>query len=153
MSGFHDRNIFFLNIFDELPDWFDELSREFSRQGFSLIPINEEQVPEFFRPNYQLPILTVVNKFSGRGIIEGLFKGKFGFFFSQGKMQFFLLSSFRGFDFSIPKKQRKSFVYISLPTDIEPLVAKIIQKLDRSSETAEKWPGGRRNPLPKNVLG
>ena len=136
--------IYFLCIEDQLPESYYRLSREFIKNGFSLIPINLEQLSLFYADNEPLNVICLVGNFEAQSKFKKSVFSRLNYYILNKKINLFHISSFLSEKFV---KKQNNYNYYQLPMPASVLVYNI-KSLCETLSNKKVWPGGKRAKIP-----
>lgn len=137
--------IYFLSIDEELPQNYYKLSKEFLKNGYSLIPIKLDQLAFFYDELEVINLVCCVSNFSSQKKFKKYVLPRLHYYIMNKKINLFHVSSFQAEKFS---KKQPCYFYFSIPTPTSLLVYNIRDLCETLRKEAKVWPGGRRAKIP-----
>lgn len=137
--------IYFLSIEEELPDSYYQLSREFVKSGYSLIPIKLEQLSLFYEDQEELNVICTVGNFEAQSKFKSFVFSRLNYYILNKKINLFHISSFAPEKFS---KKQDNYHFFQLPSPTTVLVYNIKDLCETLKKVTKSWPGGKRAKIP-----
>lgn len=137
--------IYFLCIEDQLPESYYQLSKEFIKNGYSLIPIKLEQLSLFYVDHEALDVICLVGTFEAQTNFKKSVFARLNYYILNKKINLFHISSFVSEKFT---KQQPNYYFYQLPIPSSVLVYNIKEVCETFNKGTKVWPGGKRAKIP-----
>ena len=140
--------VFLLVLGGKLPPNFGTFAAEFSKLNVTLVPIQFDQLVQFFKGQNQIHLMTIVTDLAERKSFDEYLKIRLAFAVKGKLITVHHLTSFGAIDFGPQYSKIPNYFHYSLPLKIDETSSQIVAKYRQMRDNEEKWPGGKRGRLP-----
>jgi hypothetical protein len=139
--------LFFLQLADELPDFFFSIAEQLSQYNICLVPVRAKELSEL-SSGVKQHVVTFVPNFDSLKRLCEIRKRYLDFALSSSKFVLYDISSFGPISIAHKLHRLKNYNHYYLPVGTKAVAAQILTNVYEERKIAKKWPGGRRAKLP-----
>jgi hypothetical protein len=146
-NGVNTDVVFILKQEDSLPDYFEQLSLEFSRLHVKLIPVTLDQLQQFFNGKDKIHLIVLTRSKKEMNYFVNRVRPIMNYVLKTNLLSLYHLSSFSWLNMSSVVTRLKRYHFTLLPVKMNILASTIKIFLDRDKKLDLRWPGGKRGSV------
>jgi hypothetical protein len=136
--------VYFLKFNDDLPEYYFTLAQTFTAVGLKLLPVSLADITKFADGSSKMHILCLTkNSNDYQNFIKSL-KPQLLHMIRSNLVTFYHLSSYNKLNLGHNSTKLTNYHFTILPVNMQLLASAVLTYMQRESENANRWPGGKR---------